>query len=469
MARSAFGLHLGLLLHGVAGQGTSGRGVAGDNISLTAMAGAALLGGPPKRALDYSGVDLPAINVAGVGPSHVVAIGDWGGLDGTLWEGEETPNGRPRLIVDKWGAVPGPSVFPRSRWNKQHTVELCSHDELVECFENKGQPPCAEGCGYDDVADSHAQLLVASALKAHAAKTKPDYILNVGDNFYWGGIERECGTPMGEISPEARHQFDQVFEGVYSGPGLDGVPWLSVLGNHDWGGRQFNAGWDQQIAYTWASKRWVMPAPYFSQRVNYKDQGFSVDYLFLDSNAMDAKEPDEDADTNICSAEFNQNQGLDKRDASCAAADGPKDVSSCKKWFWDFWDENKRWAVERLSKSTADWQIAVTHFPCGHEASWYSMLHQTLGLDLLVTGHRHDQELWAPGDPRTGILGGMACLVTGGGGGITSESTPLRDDGTWYGEGQYGFYDMVISKSEVTLTSINYDGKVLREATVKPN
>ena len=42
-------------------------------------------------------------------------------------------------------------------------------------------------------------------------------------------------------------------------------------------------GWDQQMSYTWASDRWVMPAPYYKTTVVYADLGHpgDVDLKFV--------------------------------------------------------------------------------------------------------------------------------------------------------------------------------------------
>ncbi|CAK9108272.1 unnamed protein product [Durusdinium trenchii] len=359
---------------------------------------------PPKTAMGYKGQHWPTTVVHGAQEMHIFAIGDWGGMDGSL----DTAQGRLNIVAYDWGKRPGPSVFPRSRWNKAHTVQLCDHKQLVECFNTRGQPPCIPECGYVPGVDDNPQILVAEAFKARAALKDPQYILNVGDNFYWGGIEKTCGEPMNKIAYPTKHQFDQIFEGVYQGAGLSHKPWFSVLGNHDWGGFKFGNAWDQQMSYTWASNRWVLPAPYYKTSVSYADLGFDVDYYFLDSNFVDAKPPEEDPNHNMCSRKNN------KPSATCGAADGPTSVDSCPAWFAALWAEQKDWVTQLLPKSQATWQIAVTHFPCGHEQGFYKGL-ANMGLDLLVTGHRHDQELWFPDDYAKNHMG-ITCIVTGGGG-----------------------------------------------------
>jgi len=387
---------------------------------------------------------------------HLFAIGDWGGLDGSL----NPIEGRAATIAYPQGVRSGPHVFPRTRWNLYHDKLLCSHSQFLQCYSNMGDPPCEPGCGFVKGVDDQPQILVAEAMKARAANNTPVLVLNAGDNFYWGGIEKNCGTPMDVLSYTAHHQFDQVFESIYTGPGLESVPWLSVLGNHDWGGRVFNNGWDQQIAYTWKSRRWIMPAAYYTARAEFPDQDFSVDFFMVDTNVLDAKEPYVDPEHNICGMAYN------KADANCSSQGGPESVETCTAWFRDLWNEQVPWLEQSLSRSTADWQIMLTHFPCNEAPipNYYAKLHLEFGLDLLVTGHRHDQELDDPGK-----YGGLTCFVTGGGGGISSEATPNEEEKTdWYGEGQYGFYDLTISKEKILVESINYDGRLLKNATVYP-
>eukprot|EP00418_Pyrodinium_bahamense_P089901 CAMPEP_0179040178 /NCGR_PEP_ID=MMETSP0796-20121207/15514_1 /TAXON_ID=73915 /ORGANISM="Pyrodinium bahamense, Strain pbaha01" /LENGTH=605 /DNA_ID=CAMNT_0020736517 /DNA_START=64 /DNA_END=1881 /DNA_ORIENTATION=- len=414
---------------------------------------------PPAKALDYMGAEWPTMSLPGTDEIHVFAIGDWGGMDGSL----NPIEGRPQIIAYHGGNRPGPSVFPRTRWNKRHSKELCTHKQFIECFNTHGQPPCAEGCGFVAGIDDQPQLLVAKALIARAAEKDPKFLVNVGDNFYWGGIEKTCGTPMDEISYTAHHQFDQIFETIYNGPGLDGKPWLSVLGNHDWGGRVFNNGWDQQIAYTWASPRWVMPAPYWSTTTEFSDQGFSIEMFFVDSNFVDAKDPPLDSEHNICGSRHNP------PNADCTVAGGPSSIETCKDWFQDLWVQQQGWLTQKLPSSQADWQFVVTHFPCGHEQPFYQRMHG-MGLDLLITGHRHDQEIWFPTDYAKNHMGGLTCLVTGGGGGITSEATPNASNTVdWYGEAEYGFYDLTITKSQILIQSINWNGSNVLNATVYPS
>jgi len=387
---------------------------------------------PPTHVQQYNGVAWPTMKITDDKEHHIYAIGDWGALIGTH------PG---QMIQYRGGHTAGPHTM--ARWRG-----ACDTDTMMACFAGAA---CPDSCHYSPEIDYRAQVKVADALKKRAPETKPDFFINVGDNFYWGGVNTDCGTPMNKIHPVTAHQFNEIFERVYFGPGVDSKPWLSVLGNHDYGGFQFNKGWDQQIAYTWASDRWIMPGQYFMQRVEYPD--FSVEVFMLDTNMMDSHPKHADPRHNICGQQNNP------PGASCSATGGPKNLDDCFSFMWDVWRAEQKWIEKKLKSSTADWQIAATHFQCGHQASWYKKLHQDLGLDLLVTGHTHTQAIFH----KWKVLGGLTCFITGGGGGITSENPPDVPRSA-----AYGFFDLTISKEKIKLESVNFRGEVVGTATVTP-
>eukprot|EP00930_Biecheleria_cincta_P037159 TRINITY_DN2549_c0_g1_i1.p1 TRINITY_DN2549_c0_g1~~TRINITY_DN2549_c0_g1_i1.p1 ORF type:complete len:883 (-),score=122.10 TRINITY_DN2549_c0_g1_i1:263-2854(-) len=412
---------------------------------------------PPQQPFEYNGIAWPEMTFSGTREMHIFAVGDWGGLAGSLTLEDQ-------IVQYDGGESPGPHTMGRYRIDRKSYKQLCNTTEMALCFGTKGaeckapgEACCKQECGYVEEVDVPAQHLVAELMKARAKLYNPDYILNVGDNFYWGGIYGKCGaTPMSTVNGVTATQFKWIYENIYRGEGLDGKPWLSVLGNHDWGGREFSAAWDQQIAYTWVSERWVLPAPYWMQHVEYPDQNFSLDIFLTDSNVEDALEdPDAQPSSNICSGKYNS------PGASCSSVGGVPNLEGCHTWFKKLWDEGSEWVTPKLANSTADWQILVTHFPCGHASSFYRDLHRWYGLDLMVTGHTHKQKMYH----KSKRLGGLTCFITGGGGGITSENPPNTSHPR---DNSYGFYDLVITKNVITIESINWNGTTLGNWTVHP-
>jgi len=293
---------------------------------------------------------------------------------------------------------------------------------------------------YNDTVDKYAQWFVADVFKIVASKSNPDYIINVGDNFYPGGVNTQCGARnMCTLIDNA--QWRELFEQMYDSPELKGKEWHGVLGNHDYGGWRFNAGWDQSVAYTWHSEKWLTPALYWERKVQYCD--FSVDYYFIDTNNFDAYPPNSpNQHTNICSEIHNSDFG----GSDCSSVQGPRSPTDCFHWFWAMWREQVQWLEDRLSKSTAEWQIVVTHFPPQWGAAEWRRLSNQYGIDLFITGHRHQQEFHF-NDVHLD-LGGTAWIVSGGGGGVTSEGYPLFDTPLVQ---QYGFMDLEITRNEITV------------------
>merc|ERR1719502_1607381 len=155
---------------------------------------------PPSQRGIYNGIEWPAECIDSV-QEHFFAIGDWGGLQ---------------------PGVPAPNI----------------HGQRFETPE----------------IDQHAQSLVADVFNTRAEISKPRFVVNVGDNFYWGGVDNQgapnywaqhCGDFVDNQEAVCSHyRFKQYWEDIYTAPSLQKAPWFGVLGNHDWGGYSYETGWD---------------------------------------------------------------------------------------------------------------------------------------------------------------------------------------------------------------------------------
>mmetsp|Transcript_68091 Transcript_68091/g.160266 ORF Transcript_68091/g.160266 Transcript_68091/m.160266 type:complete len:480 (+) Transcript_68091:68-1507(+) len=341
----------------------------------------------------------------------VFLIGDWGGLN--------------------WGIGPVPA----------------DHTKTHDPFKRRN---------YNWNVDHNAQWRVAAAFNARAAMRQPDYVINVGDNFYWGGIDCHCGAMQFRCDTK---QWKWIYEEMFKGPGVDGKMWLSVLGNHDWGGWQFNKGWDQVIAYSWGglpewTGRWLQPAIYWAAPMHYPD--FDVDWLFVDSNIFDVRQsPWWDPEHNICGAQHSGTWA----GAGCANS-GPDSVFDCPGWFGTLWSNQQGWLDAKLKESITnqvDWQFIVTHFPPWWGEDQWKWLIWQYGVDLMVTGHVHRQDILEQYDWKNQFKPTVVC-ITGGGGGITAEFWPDNDGN----DDQYGFIDMTLWGDKCLLQMISHGSKLRR-------
>merc|ERR1719195_434927 len=199
-----------------------------------------------------------------------------------------------------------------------------------------------------------------------------------------------------------------------------------------------------------------MPAQYWRATVHYPE--FAVDYFFLDNNVFDAAEPHADPNHNVCSLLHNP------EGASCGA-EGPKDVWSCASWFARLWEEQKNWLETGLAGSAANWQILVTHFPPTWGTDFWKDIVHRQGIDLITSGHVHRLVLYTGADSADkNFLTPTAWLVSGGGGGITSEDLPERDGL----DDQYGFFELTLSKEAIDILAISHGGQVRSTGQVRP-
>lgn len=240
-----------------------------------------------------------------------------------------------------------------------------------------------------------------------------DFILSVGDNFYPDGVQ----------STQDYHWISS-FEAIYSDPALY-RPWYVALGNHDYRGNV-----QAQIDYSNVSRRWNMPARYYSKTFKISD-GDEVLMVVMDTNPY------------ITSYHKNPQKYLGV---------GEQDTQAQTQWLEKTLSENK----------SAKWKIVVGHHPLysggmrkNHKDTEefyqkFADLFDKHKVDVYICGHEHDQQIIKPkGRYTTQLLSGAGSEVR----------TTGKREGTIYASDAPGFLAVSILKNKMLVQLVKADSQ----------
>jgi tartrate-resistant acid phosphatase type 5 len=261
------------------------------------------------------------------------------------------------------------------------------------------------------------QKEVAVQMGKTANEISSQFTIATGDNFYPSGV-------ISEWDPLWRYSF----EDIYTDFRLQ-WDWYPVLGNHD-----YKSNPDAQVKYSNISRRWRMPARYYSKLISIPgDTASKVLFLFIDTNPF--------------IPEFYANPEY-----------GPnvKTQDTLKQ---------KKWMEKELSRNSSNikWKIVVGHHPmrtgsARTEAYDVKAVRSSLeGLlkkykaDIYLAGHDHSlQHIHYPEGPHYFISG------------AASERTMTQlIPGSIFAASEYGFFTFSVFANKLIVQTVDYTGKII--------
>lgn len=270
---------------------------------------------------------------------------------------------------------------------------------------------------------NEGQIAVADQMSAKCIQVGGcDAVLVNGDNFYDNGVESTSDP-----------QWVEKFEKPYDRPGLSGVPFYAVLGNHDYGPTS-TGNKQAQIDYTFLpvgsgpgtrlSDKWTMPEAYYDVQLENV-------HLFA----------------------------LDTVDFTSASQEN--DMSA------------------RVMASSATWKIVFGHHPryTSGEHFWDNQLLGFAGLfdyqqaiycnaDMFMAGHDHDMEFIDKG--RDSKCQNTYFVISGASSKTREkfELTPTDDGSIYYDEEIEGFAYLEFKGPKLEFQFIDKTGKVTFSKTI---
>ena len=274
------------------------------------------------------------------------------------------------------------------------------------------------------------------------------YLVNdMGRNGYYDQkpIAELMGTMTETIGPEAIiaagdiHHFNGVasvndplwttnYEHIYSHPELM-LDWFPILGNHEYRGNT-----QAVLDYAKVSRRWMMPARYYTKVFNKKN--VSVRIVFLDTTPLIDRYREE----------------TDKY-PDAVKQDVQKELD---------------WLDQTLRQAKEDWVIVVGHHPIYAETSKAEyertdmqkrvmpILHRYNNVSIYACGHIHNfQHIRMKGDPID--------YVVNSAGALSRKVKPI--EGTVFCSSEPGFSVIAATQKQLKLHMIDKQGRVLHTVT----
>jgi len=272
------------------------------------------------------------------------------------------------------------------------------------------------------------QRTVAGSMGKTAATFGASFVVALGDNFYFTGVENEDST-----------RFIKTFEDVYTSSSLQ-IPWYVIAGNHDHYGNVTG-----QIDYTRHSNLWKFPNFYHSHEFTIPGTSMSVQIILIDTVLL-------------CG-----HSGHDHHPKPLTGPESP-----------ELADEQLKWIEKSLAASTADYIIVGGHYPVwsiGNHGPTSQLIEQLKPLlekynvNAYICGHDHNMQVIQENNST------VQYLVIGNANFMDGRTThaskvPTGSSKFFYYEG--GYARASVTNEQMTVLFYGADEKLLYQIESKP-
>ncbi len=260
------------------------------------------------------------------------------------------------------------------------------------------------------------QKPIAELMGTMAEEIGPEFVLATGDIHHFEGV-RSVGDPLWMTN----------YELIYSHPELM-IDWFPLLGNHEYRGNT-----QAVLDYTGISRRWTMPARYYSKV--FEEKGATIRVVWIDTAPMmDKYRNEKETYPDACKQDY---------------------------------ERQLAWIDSVLTAAREDWVIVAGHHPIYAETpkdesermDMQKRLDPILRkhkVDMYVCGHIHNfQHIRVPDSDID--------YVTNSSGSLSRKVKPI--EGTLFCSPEPGFSVVSADKKSLELRMIDKKGNVLHTVT----